>query len=91
MLAGEFVPAGAVPHHCGEPSGNYAACHLAPAIHGFESVEWDEATVPGLDASTYSISDGRVNVPGLPGYGLQLDEDVYARAARESGFVEEKT
>lgn len=82
---------GSAPHHYGEPYGNYAACHLAPAIQGFESAEWDEATVPGLDASAYSISDGWVHVPDLPGYGLQLDEEIYARAVRESGFVEEKT
>ncbi len=77
------------PHHYGEPYGNYAACHLAAAIERFESVEWDEASVPGLDASAYSISDGRVNVPALPGFGLALDEPFFARAVQESGFAVE--
>lgn len=75
------------PHHYGEPYGNYAACHLAAAIQGFEGVEWDEATVHGLDTSAYAISDGMVNVPDLPGFGLALDEQVYLEAVREHGFT----
>jgi L-alanine-DL-glutamate epimerase-like enolase superfamily enzyme len=75
------------PHHYGEPFGNYAACHLATAIRGFAFVEWDEATVPGLDASGYSISGGWVRVPDRPGFGLKLDLDLYGRAVREGGFV----
>jgi L-rhamnonate dehydratase len=77
------------PHHYGEPYGNYAACHLRPVVQGFESVEWDDATVPGLDASAYKIVDGEVHVPNLPGFGLRLDDAVYAQAVRETGFVVE--
>jgi L-rhamnonate dehydratase len=75
------------PHHYGGWYGNYAACHLAARIERFEFVEWDEATVPGLDASAYRISEGMVHVPDLPGFGLQLDEDVFARAVADNGFV----
>jgi L-alanine-DL-glutamate epimerase-like enolase superfamily enzyme len=28
-----------------------------------------------------------VHVPGLPGFGLRLDEEVFARAVQENGFV----
>ena len=75
------------PHHYGEPFGNYAGCHLAAAVQGFEGVEWDEATVPGLDASTYAIKEGMVSVPDAPGFGLSLDGVVYAEAVRENGYV----
>jgi L-alanine-DL-glutamate epimerase-like enolase superfamily enzyme len=75
------------PHHYGGWYGNYAACHLAASIERFEFVEWDEATVPGLDASAYRIVEGMVHVPGLPGFGLQLDGEVFARAVQENGFV----
>lgn len=75
------------PHHYGEPYGNYAGCHLAVAIQHFEGVEWDEATVPGLDASAYTVRDGAVVVPDLPGFGLSLDDKVYGRAVRENGFA----
>jgi L-alanine-DL-glutamate epimerase-like enolase superfamily enzyme len=77
------------PHNYGGAYGNYAACHLAACIERFEFVEWDEATVPGLDASGYRISEGQVLVPDLPGFGLHLDPKVYGRAVRESGFVAE--
>jgi L-rhamnonate dehydratase len=75
------------PHHYGNWYGNYSACHLASFIQRFEFVEWDEATVPGLDASAYHISEGMVHVPDLPGFGLRLDEGAFARAVGENGFV----
>jgi L-alanine-DL-glutamate epimerase-like enolase superfamily enzyme len=75
------------PHHYGEPYGNYAGCHLAASIQRFEGVEWDEATVPGLDASAYAVVEGMVSVPDLPGFGLALDDAVYTRAVRDRGFV----
>jgi L-rhamnonate dehydratase len=50
-------------------------------------VEWDQATVSGLDASAYHISEGVVHVPDLPGFGLQIDEDAFARAVEDHGFV----
>lgn len=45
----------AAPHHYGGHYGNYVAGHLAGAIKGFSFVEWDEATVPGLDTSQYQV------------------------------------
>ena len=78
---------GSAPHHYGGHYGNYVSCHLSAAIQGFEFTEWDEADTPGLDDSGYSISDGLVNVPNSPGFGLNLDEEIYARAVKENGFV----
>jgi L-rhamnonate dehydratase len=75
------------PHHYGEPYANYAAAHLAARIERFEGVEWDEASVPGLDASAYSIAEGQVLVPDLPGFGLALDEQVYDAAVRTGGYA----
>lgn len=73
------------PHHYGGHFGNYAGCHLAPAIQNFTYVEWDEATTPGLDASSYSLRDGQVTVPNAPGFGLTLDEDAFRRAVEDGG------
>ena len=78
---------GAAPHHYGGHYGNYVSCHLSAAIQGFEFTEWDEADTPGLDDSGYSISDGLVSVPNSPGFGLNLDKDIYTRAVQENGFV----
>lgn len=74
------------PHHYGEPLGNYLACHLAPAIRGFERVEWDEASLDAVDASNYRIVEGQVQVADAPGFGLRLDEAAFERAVVESGW-----
>ena len=77
---------GSAPHHYGGHYGNYVSCHLSAAIKGFEFAEWDQADTPGLDDSGYSISDGLVSVPNSPGFGLNLDEEIYAHALQENGF-----
>lgn len=78
---------GSAPHHYGGHYGNYASAHLAAKVRRFEFVEWDEASTPGLDASGYKVSDGHVNVPGTPGFGLGLDEDVFSKSVAANGFV----
>jgi L-alanine-DL-glutamate epimerase-like enolase superfamily enzyme len=75
------------PHHYGTHYGNYVAAHLAGAVRGLTFVEWDEATTPGLDTSGYSISEGEVLVPNTPGFGLTLDEEIFQRAVRDTGFL----
>lgn len=75
------------PHHYGTLFGNYASAHLGPALGNFLFVEWDEATTPALSAPGYHIEDGHVVVPASPGFGLELDEDRFTQAVRESGFV----
>lgn len=75
------------PHHYGGLFGNYCSGHLAGAIEGFTFVEWDEATAPGLDASAYAVREGRVTLPDAPGFGLGLDEAVFARAVAADGIL----
>lgn len=77
------------PHHYGGFYGNYASPHLAAVIRQFAFVEWDEATVPGIETSRYRIVEGRVEVPDAPGFGLELDEELFARAVRGGGFIVE--
>jgi L-alanine-DL-glutamate epimerase-like enolase superfamily enzyme len=73
------------PHHYGAIFGNYVCCHIASAIKKFTFVEWDEAAVPGLDASAYHIENGRVHVPTAPGFGLGLDETIFRQAVEAGG------
>jgi len=49
-------------------------------------VEWDEATTPGLDASGYTLQDGRVALPNTPGFGLHLDEAIFRQIVTTSGW-----
>jgi L-rhamnonate dehydratase len=75
------------PHHYGTLFGNYASAHLAPAIENFLFVEWDEAQTPVIRAPGYRIEEGQVVVPPSPGFGLELDEELFGRAVREHGLV----
>lgn len=74
------------PHHYGRCLGNYVSGHLATALDGFTFVEWDEATSSVLDASAYGIEEGHVVVPDVPGFGLALNEEAFARAVDTDGF-----
>ncbi len=74
------------PHHYGGHFGNYAACHLAGAVQHFAFVEWDEATTPGLETSGYVVHEGQVKVPARPGFGLDLDEELFQRAVAKNGL-----
>jgi L-alanine-DL-glutamate epimerase-like enolase superfamily enzyme len=74
------------PHHYGRLVGNYAAAHLAAAVDGLAFVEWDESQCPGLDASAYRVTEGRIHVPDAPGFGLNLDVTWFAQAAAEHGY-----
>jgi L-alanine-DL-glutamate epimerase-like enolase superfamily enzyme len=75
------------PHHYGGHYGNYAAAHLAGAIRGFSYVEWDEAETPGLDTSAYTVDQGSVVVPDAPGFGLKLDQALFAETVAREGFA----
>ncbi len=74
------------PHHYGGHIGNYVTCHLASALRGFTFVEWDEVVTPGLDGSAYTIQDGLVTVPNLPGFGLSLDAETFEQAVANGGW-----
>lgn len=75
------------PHHYGRHLGNFVSGHLAPAVENFAFVEWDELTTPGLDTSAYAVNDGYVSLPRAPGFGLNLDENLFQKAVSENGFV----
>ena len=50
---------------------------LAAAITGFERIEWDEVKTAGIDASAYSLKDGVLRIPDVPGFGLNLDDNIF--------------
>lgn len=74
------------PHHYGTHYGNYAACHLAGALRGFAYAEWDEVVTQGLHAPGYAIREGSVEVPDAPGFGLELDEELFRRVVATEGL-----
>ena len=74
------------PHNYGVLYGNYASAHLASAIKGFAYIEWDGGQVEGLDGSAYRIEEGRLAVPDLPGFGLELEDKYFSQRVREAGW-----
>lgn len=76
----------AAPHHYGGFFGNFTSGHLAGAVRGFSAVEWDDATIPIVDTSRYTVRDGWVELPEAPGFGLELDETAFTRMAADDGF-----
>ena len=83
----DSVNVGTAPHHYGGYYGNFVTGHLAAKVEKFEFVEWDHATTPGIDDSAYTIENGFINVPNLPGFGLSIDENPYQEAVKENGFT----
>ena len=75
------------PHHYGGYYGNFVSCHLAAGIQLFEFVEWDQASVFGIDDSAYKVIDGFVNVPKAAGFGLSLDQEIFNQQVKQNGFV----
>ncbi|MDU0201936.1 enolase C-terminal domain-like protein [Paenibacillus sp. MAH-36] len=77
----------AAPHNYGGFYGNFASAQVYPAIEGFMFVEWDEAQIPGIDTSGYSIKDGKITVPSTPGFGLHIDDAYYKKQVSERGWT----
>ena len=75
------------PHHYGGYYGNFASAHLKNGVQNFKFVEWDAATVFGIDDSSYQIQNGQVSVPNQPGFGLRLEQSVFDQAVEARGFV----
>ncbi len=85
-LALDAVGVASAPHHFGLYIGNYVPGHLGSVVKNLRYIEWDEALVPGVTLPGYRFSDGRLRVSGEPGFGIELDEDLFAQAIKSSGF-----
>ena len=76
------------PHCIASPIGTVAAAHVAAAVPNFLALEWHGMSVPfweemaaGFDGPV--IRDGYIEVPEAPGLGVELNEEVARRYARE--------
>jgi L-alanine-DL-glutamate epimerase-like enolase superfamily enzyme len=76
------------PHCIASPVGTLASAHVAAAIPNFLALEWHGMSVPfwneivvGLDGPV--IRDGYITVPEAPGLGVELNEELARRYARE--------
>jgi L-rhamnonate dehydratase len=82
----DAVGVASAPHHFGLYLGNYVPGHLASVVKNLRYIEWDQASVPGVSLPGYHFSDGRLRVSDGPGFGIELDEELFAQAVKTSGF-----
>ncbi len=73
------------PHHYGRIIGNYVSGHLAAVVEGFTFVEWDEATTAGLEPG-YTVHEGLIQFPGTPGFGMELDLELFRTHVAQNGY-----
>lgn len=76
------------PHCIGSPIATIASAHVAAAVPNFLALEWHGMSVPfwnemvlGVDGPV--IRDGYVAVPDAPGLGVELNEELARRYARD--------
>jgi L-alanine-DL-glutamate epimerase-like enolase superfamily enzyme len=74
------------PHNYGGFYGNYAQGHFAACTDSFASAEFDVADAEGIDASAYTIRDGRLEVPGLDGFGLIMNSRIFEKYCAQNGY-----
>ena len=77
----------AAPHNFGSTFGNYATCQIFPFIKTFTLAEWDEADIKGMDFSNYSYDNGYVVVGDKPGFGIDMDDELYEKTVAQSGWM----
>jgi L-rhamnonate dehydratase len=82
----DAIGVGSAPHHFGLYLGNYVSGHLCGAVRDLRYVEWDESTVPGLEATGYRFSEGFLALSPEPGFGIEVDDGRYRRAVESTGF-----
>ncbi len=75
------------PHTYGGGVSGYVTAHLAGVVAGLQFVEWDVAAFAEIDASDWVIRNGLVEVPGTPGFGLELDDRAFDAAVAHSGVT----
>lgn len=70
------------PHNWGSLIGYYMQLHVGRAIPNFYRAEHDPLSTPVLVAEGYERKNGESTVSDRPGFGLSLDEQAFASAAR---------
>jgi L-alanine-DL-glutamate epimerase-like enolase superfamily enzyme len=76
------------PHNISSPIGTMAAVHFCAAQPNFLALEYHASDVPFWDdlaegAAKPLIQNGYIKVPGGPGLGIKLNEEVASRYARK--------
>ena len=75
------------PHNWASFFLNYYVPHFGLGLPGYTTAETDPCSMPEVDTSAYRLVDGKLEIPSLPGFGLQLDHAAIDRRVAEDGWV----
>lgn len=67
----------AAPHNWGSHVSGFYIAQFGRGCPRFAMGETDPMTMPGVDASSYRLREGVLHVAESPGFGLELDADVF--------------
>ena len=60
------------PHNWGAKLKTHYTAHLAAAFDNFTTIEGVPDQTEGVDFSAYTLQEGKLSVPDLPGFGMDL-------------------
>ena len=75
----------AAPHNWGSHLSGFYIPQFARGLGSFAMGETDHMRMPAVTADGYDIADGKRSVPDTPGFGLELNKVLFARALRADG------
>lgn len=75
----------AAPHNWGSHLSGYYIAQFARACPCFALAEVDTMAMPAVRSDGYALAGGALTVPDAPGFGLDLDADRFADAAKGKG------
>jgi len=75
------------PHNWGSHLSGFYIAQFARGCGRFALGEVDTMAMPEVLAAGYRLADGMMTVPHAPGFGLDLDEDRFARRVKEAGWT----
>jgi L-alanine-DL-glutamate epimerase-like enolase superfamily enzyme len=77
----------AAPHNWASHLLNYYIPHFGRGIRSFCMAETDTSTIQEVDSTAYRMVEGKLAIPDVPGFGLELDHAAVDRLVEESGWV----
>jgi len=75
------------PHNWGSHLSGFYIAQFARGCGRFALGEIDTMTMPEVLSTGYRLADGMMTVPDAPGFGLDLDEERFARRVTEAGWT----
>ncbi|MBT3266241.1 mandelate racemase [Candidatus Poribacteria bacterium] len=76
----------AAPHNWGSHLSGFYIPQFALGCADVSLAEIDSATMPAASTEGYVFADGALSVPDTPGFGIGLDDALFAEARDETGW-----